>query len=156
MMESDNNNYVKVLFRFYSSIFEKEMVETLWAESIDKAKGYYKIDSIPFYASQVACGDIVFAEYDDNEQILTYRKTIEHSGSSTVQVVLLDKSVEINAVRNLFIELGGLTEKLNQSYFVMEIPRKADHKKIWEKLDTMEKEEVISYAVPCLAEGHRS
>ena len=79
---------VKILFRFFSNLLDEWTVETMWAETVDSEKGLYKLSNIPFYAS-ASCDDIVFAEYDKDEERLTYRKTIEHSGNSTIQVVSL-------------------------------------------------------------------
>jgi hypothetical protein len=42
------DNYVKILFRFYSDVLEEETVETMWAVIMDQEKGLYKLDSIPF------------------------------------------------------------------------------------------------------------
>lgn len=70
-MQDENN--VKILFQFHSEIFDEEMVETMWATIIDKDKGLYKLDNIPFYAPLVASDDIVFAEFDEQQQMLTYR-----------------------------------------------------------------------------------
>ena len=48
----------------------------MWADTVDRDKGVYNLDSIPFYAP-VASDDVVLAEYDEAEQQLTYRKTIQ-------------------------------------------------------------------------------
>lgn len=40
--------YEKILVRYYSKVLEEEIVETLWTETIDKEKGLYKIENIPF------------------------------------------------------------------------------------------------------------
>ena len=150
-----HDNYVKILFRFYSDVLNKETVETMWATIVDKEKGFYKLDSIPFYMPLVASDDIVFAEFDKQEEMLTYRKTIEYSGNSTIQVVLMDKLKDINSIREVFEELGCISEKVNESYFSMEVPVLVDYKPIKQKLDDLENEEVIGYAEPCLAGGHR-
>ncbi len=97
----------------------------------------------------------MFAEFDDLEQMLTYRKTIEYSGNSTVQIVLMDKTKNINQIRDLFKELGCVSEKINDGYFSMEIPSTVDYKNIKNKLDELETQEIIGYAEPCLADGHR-
>ncbi|WP_037576747.1 DUF4265 domain-containing protein [Sporocytophaga myxococcoides] len=154
MMTLDDN-YVKILFRFHSNIFDEEMVETMWAAIVDRDKGLYKLDSIPFYAPLVASDDVVFAEFDDQEQMLTYRKTVEYSGNSTIQIVLMDKFTDINTIRDMFRELGCVSEKVNEGYFSMEIPFSVDYKNIKQKLDEMETKEIIVYAEPCLADGHR-
>ena len=60
-MTNTDNNYVKILFRFYSDVLEEETVETMWATIVDKENGLYKIDNIPFYVPLLASDDIVFA-----------------------------------------------------------------------------------------------
>lgn len=155
-MMTQDDNYVKILFRFHSDVLDEETVETMWAIIVDKEKGLYKLDNIPFYAPLVASEDIVFAEFDDIEQMLTYRKTIEYSGNSTVQIVLMDNSIDINQIREAFKELGCVSEKVNEGYFSMEVPSNVDYKKIKKKLDELETQETIGYAEPCLADGHSS
>ena len=145
----------KILFRFHSNIFDEEMVETMWADIVDAKKGLYKLDNIPFYVPKVASGDVVFAEYDADEEMLCYRKTVKPSGNSTVQVVLIDETKEINYIRAIFEKLGCPSEKVNEGYFAMEIPAGADHEDVFDKLDELEEEEVIGYAVACLGENPR-
>jgi hypothetical protein len=154
-MTTQDDNYVKILFRFHSEVLDEETVEIMWATIVDKDKGLYKLDSIPFYAPLVASDDIVFAEFDDQEEMLTYRKTVEYSGNSTVQIVLMDKTKDINQIRDTFKELGCVSEKFNEGYFSMEIPSTVDYKNIKKKLDELENQETIGYAEPCLADGHR-
>ena len=154
-MTTQDDNYFKILFRFYSNILDEETVEVMWATIVDKDNGLYKLDSIPFYATSIASDDILFAEYDEQEQMLTYRETIEYSGNSTIQVVLLDTTKDINQIRDIFHEMGCTSAKVNDSYFSMEIPSNVDYKNIRKKLNEFETNEVISYAEPCLAEGHR-
>ncbi len=146
---------VKILFQFHSDIFDEEMVETMWATVVDKNKGLYKLDNIPFYAPLVASDDIVFAEYDEQQQMLTYRKTIEFSGNSIIQVVLIDKTTDINSIRKTFEELGCVSERVNDGYFSMEIPALVNYKFIKQKLEELEQNEIIGYAEPCLADQHR-
>jgi len=155
-MNLREDNYVKILFRFHSDVLDEATVETMWAIVVDSDKGLYKLDSIPFYAPLVASDDIVLAEFDDQEQMLTYRKTIEYSGNSTVQVVLMDKSKEIDQIRDIFKELGCVSEKVNEGYFSMEIPSTVDYRNIKRKLDELEEKEIIGYAEPCLSDRHRN
>lgn len=154
-MTTQDENYVKLLFRFHSDVLDEETVETMWATIVDKEKGLYKLDSIPFYAPLVASDDIVYAEFDNNEEMLTYRKTVEYSGNSIVQIVLMDESKDINQIRNLFKALGCVSEKVNEGYFSMEVPSTVDYRNIKEKLAELEMQEIIGYAEPCLADGHR-
>lgn len=154
-MKTQEDNYVKILFRFHSDVLNEETVETMWATIVEKDKGLFKLQNIPFYVPLVASNDIVFAEFDEHEQMLTYRNTVEYSGNSTVQIILMDKSKDIDQIRDIFKELGCVSEKVNEGYFSMEIPSTVDYKSIKKKLDELETQEVIGYAEPCLADGHR-
>ncbi len=153
-MAPESDNYVKILIRFYSDIFDEEIVETMWAEIIDKNNGLYKIDNIPFYAP-LASDDIVFAEYDDIEEVLTFRRTVEYSGNSTIQVVIFEKDKDTNSVRKVFEDLGCSTEKFKEGYFVIEVLSTMNYQPIKIILDELRDSKVIDYAEPCLAEGHR-
>jgi hypothetical protein len=154
-MTTPYNDPVKILFRFYSDVLEVDMVETMWATVIDEKKGIYKLDNIPFYVPSAASDDIVFAEFDANEKMLTYRETLEHSGNSTIQVILIDKTNDINQIRVSFEVMGCVSEKMDEGYFSMEIPAAVNYTEIKKSLDALEAKEIITYAEPCLAEGHR-
>lgn len=153
-MVQQDGNYVKILARFYSSVLDEWTVETIWAEIVDVDKGLYKIDSIPFYAS-IASGDIVFAEYDDAEKMLTYQATVEFSGNSLIQVVIVDKSVDTNGIRDIFNSLDCQSEILNEGYFVIEILAGKNYKPIKEKLDELQDKGILDYAETVLSEKHQ-
>ncbi|HTH83676.1 MAG TPA: DUF4265 domain-containing protein [Mucilaginibacter sp.] len=152
---NDSNNLVKILFRFYSDLLDKETAETMWAEVIDESKGLYKIDNIPFYAPLLASDDIVFAEYDEDEQMLTYQNTVEYSENSTVWVVIMDKTIQIEDVRKAFTDMGCISEKLSDGYFAMEIPKEINYKPIRQKLEELEKSDIIGYSEPSLSNKHQ-
>jgi hypothetical protein len=131
------------------------MVETVWADIVNQEKGLYKIDNIPFYIPLVASEDIVFAEFDETEQMLTYRKTVEYSERTVVQIVIIDKKTKTNDIRKIFHKLGCESEKANEGYFSMEIPAELNYKPIKKELERMESTEIIGYAEPTISEKHR-
>ena len=144
-MTQTNDTSIKILFRFFNNVLDEWTVETMWADTVDSDKGLYKLDSISFYAP-VTSDDVVFAEYDETEQQLTYRETIKQSGNSTVQVVLMDTMKDINTIRDTFKDMGCISEKLNNRYFAMEIPADKDYVPIKQRLTQLEDEGIISYA----------
>ena len=153
-MTQQDDNFVKILSRFYSNVLDEWTVEKMWAEVVDKDKGLYKIDSIPFYAS-IASEDIVFAEYDDTEKMLTYKETVEYSGNSLIQVVIMDKSVVTNDIRDIFNSMDCQSEKFKEGYFVIEILADKDYKPIKQKLTELQDKGIIDYAEPVLSDKHQ-
>jgi hypothetical protein len=149
-----DNNFVKILFRFYSDILDEETVETMWATVIDQDKGYYQLGNIPFYAPVTASSDIVFAEFDEDEGMLTYRSTVEYSGNSTIHVIIMDETHEINSIREIFSRMGCESERLNNNYFAMEIPSDIDYAPIKKMLDDLQSKEILGYAESCIGENH--
>ena len=154
-MTETNDNSVKILFRYYSSVLDEWTVETMWADVVDADKGFYKLDSIPFYGPLVASDDIIFAEYDEDEERLTYRETIENSGNSIITVVIMDKTIDINNIRDIFKDMGCLSERVNDAYFSMEVLVDKNYKPIKQKLTDLEEQGIIGYAEPCLSDNHR-
>ena len=153
-MTQPQDDHIKILFRYYSNVLEQETVETMWATIVDKDNGLFKLDNIPFYGPFVASDDIIFAEFDQAEQMLTYRRTVEYSGNSIIQVVLLDKSKDINDIRKIFEDLGCISEKVNDGYFSMEVPADKDYRPIKQRLTELEETAIIGYTEPCLSEKH--
>ena len=144
---------VKIVFNFHSDLLDAWTVETVWAEAVNLEKGLYKIDNIPFYAS-IAVGDIVFAQDDDLEKRLTYQETIEYSGNSTIQVVVLEPNFDTNDIRDIFNDLNCDSEKFNDGYFVINVPAEIDYIPIKDKLENLQAEGIIDYAEPCLSNNH--
>ncbi|MEO7215979.1 DUF4265 domain-containing protein [Mucilaginibacter sp.] len=147
------DEYKKILFRFYSDVLEEDTVETMWAIIVDEKKGLYRLDNIPIYAPLIACDDIIFAEYDEDETMLTYRHTVTPSGNSTVQVVIMDDT-DIEQVRNELKDLGCKSEKMNSVYFAMNIPAAVDYGPVKARLEELEQQEIVGYSEPCLSDGH--
>jgi len=153
-MTQQDDNFVRLLFRFYSDALEDWTVETLWAQMLSKEKGLYKIFNIPFYAP-IASDDIVFAEYDDTEKMLTYKETVEYSGNSIIQVVILDKSVVTNDIRDIFNSMDCKSEKLKEGYFVIVILADKEYEPIKQKLTELQDKGIIDYAEPVLSDKHQ-
>lgn len=152
-MAEEQDKYVKIVFKFFSKILNEPAVETLWATTINAENGLYKLDNIPFYAP-VSCEDVVFATFDEDEQKLVYKQTIEHSGNSTIQVVILDKNIATNDVREIFNELGCESEKFKEGYFVMEILSTVNYEPIRQKLNELQDSGILDYAEPNLSDNH--
>jgi hypothetical protein len=145
---------VKVLFRFYSRVLEKDVIETMWAVVIDKSNGLYKLDSIPFYGPPIASGDIFFAEFDKDEDMLIFRKVRKISGNSIVQVILLKDPFDTTGFRDTLTRLGCIYEGLKDRYFAVEIPAKENYLPVKVFLESLKQSGTIDYAEAVLSDGH--
>lgn len=150
------DTHTKILFRYYSDLLEDMVVETMWAEIIDLEKGYFKLDNIPFFGPLIATDDIFFAEYDEDEEFLTYRKTIETSGNSIVQVVILEKGFDKEIIREKLTEVNCESEGMNETLFAVEITPEVDYSVVKSILNEYVELSVIDFAEPCLSEKHRA
>lgn len=148
--------HTKVLFRYYSDLLEETVAETMWAEIVDLEKGYFKLDNIPFFGPLIATDDIFFAEYDEDEDFLTYRKTIETSGNSIVQVVILEKGFDKKIIRDKLMEVNCESEGLNETLFAVEIALEVDYSVVKSILNEYAELSVIDFAEPCLSEKHKT
>jgi len=146
----------KILFKYYSDLLEDNVVETMWAEIIDLEKGLFKLDNIPFFGPLIATDDIFFAEYDEDEKRLVYRKTIESFGNSIIQVIILEKEFDKEIIREKLKAINCLSEGLNETLFAVEVLRDVDYSLVRSILSEYESKEVIEYAEPCLSDKHRA
>jgi len=146
--------HVKILFRFYSDLLEKNMVETVWAKVVNEDRNFYQIDSIPFYIPDIASDDIIQAQFDKKENQLVFKESIEYSGNSLIRV-FTKGNTNISSIRNIFKELNCISEQNGDNYFVIEIPKKVNYSNIKKELQKLEEEERIIYSEAVLSEEHK-
>ncbi|TDO71198.1 uncharacterized protein DUF4265 [Flavobacterium chryseum] len=146
----------KILFRYYSDLLEDTVVETMWGEIIDLEKGYFKLDNIPFFGPLIATDDIFYAEFDEKEQTLVYRETIESFGNSILQVVILEKGFDKEIIIEKLKAINCLSEGLNDTLFAVEVVKEVDYSIVKSLLTEYETLSVIEFAEPCLSEKHRT
>ena len=151
-----DEEHVKVLFRYHSDVLEEEVVETMWAVPVDIGNGLYRLDTIPFYGPPIATDDIFFAEHDENEKMLTFREVRKHSGNSILQIILMCEPFDSADLRGKLIELGCPSEELNDRYFVVEVPASVDYGPVKALLSELSTLEQIGYAEPVLSDLHSS
>ena len=146
----------KILFKYYSTYLEEIVSETMWAEIIDLEKGYFKLDNIPFFGPLIATDDIFRAEYDENEKIFMHKETIENSGNSIVQVLVLEEGFDKEIIREKLKMINCVSEVLNDTFFAVEIVRNTDYSLVKSILDEYESLAVIEFAESCLSDKHRT
>ncbi|MFW0735841.1 DUF4265 domain-containing protein [Flavobacterium sp. T12S277] len=146
----------KILFKYYSTYLEEIVSETMWAEIIDLEKGYFKLDNIPFFGPLIATDDTFRAEYDENEKCFIHKETIEHSGNSIVQVLILEKGFDKEIIREKLKAINCLSEGLNDTFLAVEIAKSTDYSLVKNVLSEYESNAIIEFAEPCLSDKHRT
>jgi len=150
------DTHTKILFKYYSDYLDEVVSETMWAEIIDAEKGLYKLDNIPFFGPLIATDDIFYAEYDETEQKLMHKKTIQNSGNSIVQIAVLEKGFDKEVIREKLKSINCISEELNDTFFAAEISKDVDYSLVRSILTEYDSQEIIEYAEPCLSEKHRT
>lgn len=142
------NNKNKVLFVYQED--EEYKTESLWAI---KKGDFYEMDNIPFFINNIAYGDLVSVEIDDNE--LYFDSLIKESGNSTIQLVIF---TDLN--QN---EIGLKFEKMNCSwegshlpnYISINIPKNENYVNIKSFLDEGLDKGLWDYKEACISSNHK-
>lgn len=126
-----NDKYVKILFELEQDKdgWPPAKIESLWA--IDLGDNKYKIDSIPFYAWNVACDDIVYAELG-NDNMLYCKYIVQKSSNSTVRIIIHNndkKDYICNELSSLNCEWEGAGQQIG-SLVSINIPKEINYKNI--------------------------
>ncbi|MEN2403120.1 DUF4265 domain-containing protein [Flavobacterium sp. MC2016-06] len=150
------NTHTKILFKYYSDYLEDNVSETMWAEIIDLEKGHFRLDNIPFFGPLIATDDLFLAEYDETEKRLVFKKTLQSSGNSIVQIVILDKEFDKEIIIEKLKAINCLSEALNDTFLSVEIVRDIDYSIVKGLLSEYEELETIEFAEPCLSDKHRT
>jgi hypothetical protein len=121
-------------------------VESVWAT---KEGDYYRINNIPFLATNIALNDVVSAEEDDGA--LYFDKLIEPSGHSAVQMVIFDEK-EVMQIGKELEKLGCTWEGSHiKTLISIDIPKEISYTAVKQYLDKGEKDGRWSYKEACLA-----
>lgn len=151
----ESGNEVRILFRFYSEEFENEMKEIMWGLPVDTERGFYQLDSLPFYIPFVATDDIVHAEWDEEENMLAYRETVQPSGNSIIWVVVTDEDIDIDDIRFQFFEMNCMSEAVSDHFFSMEVKASTSYLQVKNHLNKLRSQGILDYKESCLSENHQ-
>ena len=140
---------------YHSDILGEEVTETLWALPVEGQEDIYQVNNIPYYGAEFSADDFVYAKWNEELQTLEYTGVAEHSGNSTVMVLLTKKAPHVDELTAAVRELGGETETLNEQFFVVNILHDTNYFPIFSYLAAMEKDKMIQFAEPVISKKHR-
>jgi hypothetical protein len=121
-------------------------IESVWAT---KEGEFYRINNIPFFATNVALNDIVSVEKDGDA--LYFDKLIEPSGHNTIQMIIFEENEVMDIGREL--EQFGCTWEGShiKSLIAIDIPKEISYNLVKQFLERGERDGRWSYKEACLA-----
>lgn len=138
------DNRVKILLTYKDETEYK--VERVWAT---KLGNYYRIDNIPFFAKNVALGDVVSVEEDESKDLF-FDRLIESSGNSVIQMIIFDER-SVGEVGKHLESLGcGWEGSHIANYISVNVPKDVSYSKVKSFLDEGEKQGKWEYREACL------
>ena len=113
-----------------------------------KEGNYYRIKSIPLYASKIALYDLIAVR--KREGVLYFSKIIESSGRSVIQMIVL-KDRQIKAIGKDLEQFGCLWRRGDDKHLIaFDVPKHVLYRPIKEWLDQGELEQRWGYREACL------
>ncbi|WPV69675.1 MULTISPECIES: DUF4265 domain-containing protein [unclassified Chitinophaga] len=142
--QSDNEEVkVKLVYKDFDGNIK---IESVWAE---KVGNYYRIVNVPFFASNLAYGDIVSAEEDDGQ--LYFDELIEPSGHSTIQMIIYNKG-DVKRIGEELVALGCDWEGSHlEGYISVDVPATISYVPIKKYLEDGALNKKWDYKEACLA-----
>ncbi|MHC5202594.1 DUF4265 domain-containing protein [Myroides sp. LJL119] len=148
--------FAQIIVNYHSEVLEKQTEEILWGLIVDKEKGLFKIDNIPFYGPELSCEDIVFATPLDQKDTYLMQEVYQYSGNSTIQVIVQKDTYNKQDLYNEILYAQTEIEVVDDYYFVINIPSQTNYRNVYAILAALEEEKVITFAEPILSPKHAS
>ncbi|QEC76288.1 DUF4265 domain-containing protein [Mucilaginibacter ginsenosidivorax] len=124
---------------------ENYQIESVWST---KVGNYYRIDNIPFFAKNIAPGDIVSIQDDDGQ--LFFDELIEASGNSVVRIIFFSEN-DITRVTKELEMLGCNWEGSHLNKLIsIEIPKSIPYGIVKKYLEHGLKAGIFDYQEACL------
>ena len=114
-----------------------------------KEGDYYRIKSIPLYASKIALYDLIDVRKRDG--VLYFHKIIESSGRSVIQLLVF-KERQIKAIGNKLEHFGCIWRRGDDKHVIaFDVPKHVSYQPIKDWLDQGEQEQRWGYREACLS-----
>lgn len=120
-------------------------LESLWARKVWDG---YQIDSIPFYAVEIALDDVVEATADA-DGALRFSRLVRPSGHSTVRL-WFQREADVQAVREMLRQLGCPSELDLSRLVAIDVPPETPYDIVRVYLDGQEAARILEYEEGCL------
>lgn len=113
VMPCDNENGIKC--ELFSAII------------INKKKGIYQLENVPYKLTHVFKSDIIYAELDEKSNYLVYKYTILASGNSSIQACIINPLLEIEGIGTKIRSIGNYFVQINEFEFLLNMDPKFEY-----------------------------
>lgn len=144
--DDKHRDHVKVLFEVARDDGGVD-VESVWALPVE---GGYQIDNIPFYAREIASGDVV-SVVNSEGGALRFSGLISASGHSTVRLWFSNEA-DVLPVRNALRDMGCPSELDVSRLVAVDIPPTVSYGEVRNYLDEKERASIFEYEEACLGQ----
>lgn len=79
------------------------------------------------------------AEFDENENFLTFRNIVEPSGNSTIQIIIPSEDFDTEKFIENILKMNIEVEKFHNQFLVCNIPKTENYKNFYNFLREKEK-----------------
>jgi hypothetical protein len=142
------NDIQKKVFFVQKDSSDGYQIESLWCTIF---KNNFVIDNIPFVAKRVSLGDVISAEWDEDDQCYYFDDFISVSGNTTVRL-FLQKEEDIKEVRDYLSSKNCESEIfLSQKTVAINIPKDVMYPPLKEYFEVGEESGKWVYEESCLA-----
>lgn len=131
--------------------------ERIWAKK-GSAPYQLELQNIPFYVRGLSCGDIIRAKPDRERRELVFDGLVSHSGSSTIRIILRDKTPETRErVLGIFSDAGCSWEFSTVDFhFAVDIPKSVTYGPLRATLVQLVSDGLIEVEEAFIAEQHQA
>ena len=130
--------------------------ERIWTR---KVPGPYRLEllSIPFFVRDLSSGDIISAKPDHDRRELVFDSLMEHSGRSTIRIILRENGSDVRGmVLDLLRAQGCAWEFTNVDFhFAVDIPKSANYDTLRGALAELVEAGAIEVEEAFIAPDHR-
>ena len=136
---------VKLYFELDPDHWSELASESAWVTPLEG--GRYRLENAPWFAREVACGDIVTARPDEDGD-LWFRKVVERSGRSVFRVIVRAEGVGLAALprwRELEAMGCAFEELAEMSLWAIDVPKEADLDAVTDLLEAGEADGTWTY-----------
>lgn len=146
-MSEEDLSEISLVYKIDDS--DEYKIEIVYAKKIGK---YYQLENAPMFANNVACGDIISAEFDSGH--LFFDELIMPSGHSVVHVVVFNGELFDEITEGLLSFEINVSRLPDHWYLILDIPPDVNYFPLRDFLIDQKQLANIDFKEACISANH--